>query len=555
MAKPSALPFLRMPPFPGHRAKPLAEAAPDGGGRIGDSEAEALAKALGRERVGGSFWRAQFSLPPGRDILLAPDTPEQARAWQDRVAADGEARRACLIGPYAGRHGIPSVAALCDPWHLVGQATRVIAGADNELVPVAVLAGVPAVAVGPGRWAGPPAAADVARDLLAGWIWCDPFTGELTSAQAIIAQLGEWRRLVDANRTIAAIYGVARWKRVTADALLWDGYDGPRHAAPRRAGSRVFAAGDRVLAWKSRSPAGLPEALAERGAVVGEIEDGFIRSIGLGANCVPPLSIIVDFAGVYFDPSGPSDLEKLLAKAKIGTRLKARAAALRERLVSAGIAKYGRATGGGAASLDAAPVGKVRVLVPGQVADDRSVLSGGQGGGNLDLLRRTRELEPDAWIVYKPHPDVEAGHRAGRIPDAVALEFADAIDRTSAIAPLLDQVDAVHTLTSLAGFEALMRGKSVTTHGIPFYAGWGLTRDLAEIPARRGRSRSLDELVAAALILYPRYLDPVTRLPCPVEILVDRLESDRARVGSSLVALRQVQGRVSNVFRAVKGRR
>lgn len=554
MVKPAALPFLRMPPFPGHRAGPIAVPAIGEAAALGDEAAEALAEAIARERVGGSFWRGQFALPPGRHILLAPDTPEQARSWQDRVAADGEARRACLIGPYAGRHGIPSIAPLCDPWHLVGQASRVIAGADNELVAVALLAGVPAVAVGPGRWAGAPALATVAREIAAGWAWQDPFNGLPTSAESIVAQLGEWRRLIDANRTIAAIYGVARWKRITADPLLWDGHDGPRHAGPHSTRTSTLTTGQRVLAWKSRSPADLPASLAARGAVVGEIEDGFIRSTGLGANCVPPLSLIVDFAGVYFDPSGPSDLEHLLAEAEIDADLQARAAALRERLVSAGIAKYGRATGGEAASLAAAPAGRRRVLVPGQVADDRSVLSGGQGGGNRELLRRTRELEPDAWIVYKPHPDVEAGHRAGHVPAAEVLAHADAIDRTGAIAPLLDQVDAVHTLTSLAGFEALMRGKSVTTHGIPFYAGWGLTRDLAEIPARRGRRRNLDELVAATLILYPRYLDPVTRLPCPVEILVDRLESDRASVGSSLVALRKVQGRVSRLIRATRGR-
>jgi hypothetical protein len=68
----------------------------------------------------------------------------------------------------------------------------------------------------------------------------------------------------------------------------------------------------------------------------------------------------------------------------------------------------------------------------------------------------------------------------------------------------------------------------VVCHGTPFYAGWGLTRDLAPVPDRRGRALSLDALVAGVLILYPRYLDPVTGLPCPPEVLVDRMASARA---------------------------
>jgi capsular polysaccharide export protein len=89
-------------------------------------------------------------------------------------------------------------------------------------------------------------------------------------------------------------------------------------------------------------------------------------------------------------------------------------------------------------------------------------------------------------------------------------------------------VDAVHVLTSLAGFEALLRGRAVTCHGTPFYAGWGLTRDLAPVPARRGRALTLDALVAGVLILYPRYLDPVSGLPCPPEVLVERMARAQA---------------------------
>ena len=68
------------------------------------------------------------------------------------------------------------------------------------------------------------------------------------------------------------------------------------------------------------------------------------------------------------------------------------------------------------------------------------------------------------------------------------------------IADLIDRVDAVETMTSLAGFEAMVRGKHVAVHGRPFYAGWGLSEDL-DPPPRRGRTLSIDELFAAAILL------------------------------------------------------
>jgi len=90
---------------------------------------------------------------------------------------------------------------------------------------------------------------------------------------------------------------------------------------------------------------------------------------------------------------------------------------------------------------------------------------------------------------------------------------------------------------------------------VPFYAGWGLTTDLGQIPVRRSRRLAIDELVAGALLLYPRYLDPVTRLPCPPEILVRRLSSNGGREDEGLVVrLRRLQGRCKRTMLALAGR-
>ncbi len=128
--------------------------------------------------------------------------------------------------------------------------------------------------------------------------------------------------------------------------------------------------------------------------------------------------------------------------------------------------------------------------MPGQVEDDASILKGaGEIRSNLALLRAAWEANPDAVILYKPHPDVEAGLRPGAIPEAEALKYADMVLPRADMAALLPQIDEIWTLTSLTGFEALLRGKRVTTLGAPFYAGWGLTTDLGAVPAAASGAR------------------------------------------------------------------
>ena len=146
------------------------------------------------------------------------------------------------------------------------------------------------------------------------------------------------------------------------------------------------------------------------------------------------------------------------------------------------------------------------MLVPGQVETDASIAYGAPGvRSNLDLLRAVRARRPDAHLVYKPHPDVLAGKRPrGELEDE-ARRWCDEIVTDVPMHRLLEAVDELQVLTSLAGFEALLRGKPVVCHGSPFYAGWGLTEDVLPHP-RRTRRLNLDELVAAALILYPTYV-------------------------------------------------
>lgn len=544
----TAVPFLQIPPFPGHRAQPLA--APREGSECGNEETtDALMAALRKWHVGGEFWRPAAERPAGRDIVLRADTREDAAAVLAHARDNALIGRALLVGAGSSNSEVPHLPSATDPWSLCAGATHVVASAEDEIALVAAILGVPLTLLGEGRFTALSEPGGLARvvaeELCDRWSYRDPFDGREIDALQAVSLLGRWRELIDSNRGVAAVHGVARWKRITADNLLWDGSGPVRH-------DHIAQGGQRILAWITRSDARVLAAMKAGGVEIGEIEDGMIRSTGLGANCVPPLSIVVDAQGPHFDPAQASALEALLETAEIEPSMLSRAAGLRDWLVDAGISKYGQDNARTEVHREGG--GRRLVLVTGQVEDDRSVLCGGFGLGNLDLLRRARAQEPDAHIIFKPHPDVEAGHRKGHVPDALAREFADGIDRTSSIAALLDRVDAVHVLTSLAGFEALMRGREVVTHGVPFYAGWGLTRDLGPVPARRRRRRTLDELVAATLILYPRYLDPVTRLPCEPEVLVGRIAAGDANVRSPLIRLREWQGRLNRLL-GWRGRR
>ncbi len=270
------------------------------------------------------------------------------------------------------------------------------------------------------------------------------------------------------------------------------------------------------------------------------IEDGFLRSRGLGADLTPPLSLVADDLGIYYDPSQPSRLEALIA-APLPPGAEDRARALIEAITNHNLSKYNLA-----GTLPPLPQG-YRILVPGQVEDDASIrLGAGPIRSNLALLQETRRQNPNAVILYKPHPDIEAGLRPGAIPETEAKQYADLILPRADPARLLSEVDALWTITSTMGFEALLRGLPVTTLGAPFYAGWGLTRDLGPTPARRTARPSLEAVAHAALIAYPRYHDPVSNLPCPPEVALERLTSGPLPRKPSLRLLAKLQGALAS---------
>ncbi len=482
---------------------------------------------------------------PGARIVIRshPETRGQARA-----------------GHYQQHHA-HARATFCDdalsPWELLDGAVAVYT-VSSQLGAEAILAGHRPRVFGQPFYAGwglstdqsPPPRRNRrltrAQLFAAAWllypIWYDPLRDCLCPFETVIDQMEARLKAYRADRAGHVAVGMRLWKRGHVQAMF--GREKPVIFAPdlRAARKRAAATGRGLLAWGEALPPG------EDGL---RVEDAFVRSRGLGAALVPPVSLGVDDLGLHYDPAQPSRLEALIA-APLPPGGAARAQALRRAILAAGLSKYNLghfdpalATRIGA--LRAARPGAAVILVPGQVENDASIRLGAANlRSNRALLETTRARNPQAVILFKPHPDVEAGLRPGAIAGAEAL--ADLVVEGADPAALLAHVDAVWTLTSGLGFEALMRGVPVTCLGVPFYAGWGLTTDLAEVPARRqGHRPDLDRLVHAALIAWPRYMDPRTGQPCPPELALERLaEGQGPRAGLALRLLSKAQGALAS---------
>ena len=355
--------------------------------------------------------------------------------------------------------------------------------------------------------------------------YVNPVTGERFELEDAIDLLSDARRADVAHRGTIVCAGIRRWKKphfraflsgtATTLQFIWDFDEALVTAKSLNA---------RLAVWAAKCTDGDVAKARKAGVSLLRVEDGFIRSIGLGSDYETPYSLVTDSEGIYYDPAGSSDLEAILNRlagnpAAFAWEL-ARARYLRHFIVSRGITKYNlpvkpvRLT---------APAGKKVVLVIGQTDVDASVVRGrGVVQTNMELLQTVRQKRPEAFIVYLEHPDVADGNRPGRVDSTVLKTCADQVLTGIAAVALLGSVDEVHVLTSLTGFEALLRGIPVVTYGRPFYAGWGLTDDALTFE-RRQKGLSIEGLVAGTLILYPTYWDWLSGQFCRPEDVCERI--------------------------------
>lgn len=332
----------------------------------------------------------------------------------------------------------------------------------------------------------------------------DPDTHAPCGMGDILDHIELQKQMYSENRGVKILAGFSPWKQqIAQDYLKTPDGEIEFTADASRGESAAEKSKADIYLWGRKSQVS-PDCLSR----VVRVEDGFLRSKGLGAAFNYPYSWVLDRSGIYFDAAQESDLEKIYHAGFSSNELQDAAEVL-DILRNKRLTKYNLACSEINLDRDAS-AGKKIILVPGQVEADASIQYGSpELKTNLDLLRAVRHSEPDAFIVYKVHPDLVAGTRHGELLSHDHEVVCDQVVTDGNMVDWLDACDEVHTMTSTTGFEALVRGVDVVTYGMPFYAGWGLTQDRLKCE-RRNRRLTVEELVCGALIKYPRYMNPDT---------------------------------------------
>jgi capsular polysaccharide export protein len=329
-------------------------------------------------------------------------------------------------------------------------------------------------------------------------------------------------------------FGFRQWKAANFKPMLGLHQELVQFAKDlKRLDQFILQVDESIIYWGARPPADLVEYVSDRKAKIIHLEDGFIRSVGLGSDLIRPLSLVMDQRGLYFDATRPSDLEIMLNTQEFTHEDISRAQWVKQYIIDHEITKYNLEP---REAIDWRSIAKDRliILVPGQVEDDASIRLGCTSiNTNLDLIKEVRHTHPNAFIVYKPHPDVLSGNRKGKVSLKEITPWVNHIEQNVSVVSCINACDEVHTMTSLTGFDALIRGKKVVTYGQPFYAGWGLTLDKARDGMafrRRTKKLTLEQLIAGSLLHYPIYWDWDLKGYTTCEAVLHRIVEQRTQL-------------------------
>ena len=257
--------------------------------------------------------------------------------------------------------------------------------------------------------------------------------------------------------------------------------------------------------------------------------DSFLRSVDTKANknakpkYVKGISFTFDDLTPYFDATRPSRLELLLNDKNlvITDEQKRRARNCIDKILETHLTKYNHQP---VYKPEIGRRGVKKVLVVDQSYGDMSILRGWGSDETFEkMLDCAIKENSDADIIVKTHPDaigsnVGTGYYTGLNPHGNIYTQTEPINPIS----LIKYADKVYVCSTQLGFEALMCGKEVRVFGMPFYAGWGLTKDEQKCD-RRTNSRTLEEIFYIAYIMYSRYVNPERKCECEIEEAMDYL--------------------------------
>ena len=223
-----------------------------------------------------------------------------------------------------------------------------------------------------------------------------------------------------------------------------------------------------IYIWGYKAPQFFIDYIREQNLDIFFLEDGFIRSEPDADKNSPPLSIVIDSQAPYFDTTRPNDLTDLINNFDFEQDGydEELAQELLDYFVSHRVSKYNHQP-----YVDVSPIYGIknskRILVLGQVPHDDSLKYGGGSGITLlNLAQKAIEDNPNSQIIVKPHPmTLDDKQTIQALEDLKCL----ILDQPLHLVDALETIDHVYTITSLGGFEALLRGKKVTVLGRPFY--------------------------------------------------------------------------------------
>lgn len=253
------------------------------------------------------------------------------------------------------------------------------------------------------------------------------------------------------------------------------------------------------------------------------VEDGFLRSVGIGLSGELGMCTIIDDKTLHYDATQPSRLEMTLqsddemSESELKRSHRLIASIRRHRL-----SKYNHAPD--RRDVPAA-VGRRTILLVDQRFGDASVEFGMASEASFRRMLDDALADPQARVIAKLHPDAIGGGKGSYLGPLVAGRSDPrviVIDYDLNPHALFDVVDDVWVATSGLGFEALMAGKRVRCYGVPYYAGWGATEDMTPCP-RRARRRTVEEIFAVAWLRQSRYMNPVTGERGEIEDVVEFL--------------------------------
>lgn len=282
---------------------------------------------------------------------------------------------------------------------------------------------------------------------------------------------GVIKHIISPNQRVALVVGMLPWKRWVGDWVLE-----AQHIQIQRHFSDYYfryllkpfikIINPTIYIWGYKAPDFFIDYIREHDLDVFFLEDGFIRSAPDDESKSPPLSIVMDSQAPYFDTTRPNDLTDLIANFDFeqDSYDDQWAQQMLDYYVSHRVSKYNHQP-----YVDVAPIygikDKKRVLVLGQVPHDDSLkYGGGESITLIDVVNKAIEDNPEAQIIIKPHPMtlddcISSLHNLNCLILTQDIHLVDA----------LQSIDHVYTITSLGGFEALLRGKEVTVLGKPFY--------------------------------------------------------------------------------------